>query len=214
MRLIILIIILSLAACPALAAPPDVPACERVDDARFAKAVFIGDSLTDGLALHGLLPEMRYLSRIGMTPGSARTEALFQHDGKPVTLARKLPYMRADAVYLWLGTNSLVGTDAAKVADAYERLLVSLMAAAPDVPFYLLEATPTRPVNERIGAFNTSLREIATRQGAYLLPVCALLTDADGALAEQYAAQDGVHLSRAAYEILAEYLYTHALPMD
>lgn len=196
---------------------PDVPACERVEDAYFSGAVLVGDSLADGLGIHNLLPELQLMSRIGLTPYSARTSAVFKQDGKPVTIVQKLPYMRPTAVYLWLGSNSLMGTGEDQVIYEYERLLRLLVKALPNTPFYLLEATPVtqeaKCTNERIDAFNRSLYALAKKYNVYLLPTNSLLKGQDGCIVAEYGAEDGVHLKAAAYELLAEYLYTHALPV-
>lgn len=200
--------------------PPDVPTSPRVKDDYFTHAVFVGDSLADGLALHSPIPGLQILARIGLSPRTARTNTTFKNNGKPVTLAEKLPAMRPDAVYLWLGSNGLDKADAQQVLRDYDRLLNLLLAALPETPFFLLEATPVRPLsgkgyqgftNERIDAFNRGLREMAIRHNVYLLPVNALLRDAYGFLEEAHAASDGIHLQESAYKILADYLYTHTL---
>lgn len=203
------------------ATPPDVPACARVPDERFARAVLVGDSIADGLVLHSLTPTLTLLTRIGLSPRRARTEALYKNDGKPVTLDRKLRAMRPDAVYLWLGSNGLDTGDADSILADYARLLDRLLAALPETPLYLLEVTPVTALdsprydgftNERIDRFNAGLREIAGARGLYVLRTNALLTDENGMLAGEYAAEDGIHLREAAYRLIAEYLYTHVLP--
>lgn len=205
------------------AAPaPDVPPSERVDSACLAGAVLVGDSMGDGLAIHGVAPGLQLLARIGLSPQSALTEEAFQDGGKPVTLVDKLSAMRPDAVYLWLGSNGLAAMGVEQVTCDYDRLLNQLLEALPDIPFYLLEVTPVRELtqegfadlrNERIDAFNQALREVAKRHNVYVLEINALLKDEEGLLGEAYAAEDGTHLLRPAYEALAEHLYTHVLPL-
>lgn len=201
---------------------PDIPACARVDDAYFDGAVFVGDSLADGLGIHNLLPEIQLMTRIGLSPRTAAGEKLFKHNDKPVTLATKLPKMRPTVVYLWLGSNGLDVRDADQVIRDYERLLRRILTALPDVPVCLLEVTPVaadRPeryehfTNARVDAFNAGLYALARRHNVYLLPVNALLKDEAGNLPADYAAEDGIHLQKAAYELLAEYLYTHVVPI-
>lgn len=200
---------------------PDVPACDRVEDDYFSHALLVGDSLSDGIGIHNVIPEMQLMTRIGLTPQSAATEKLFKNNGKPVTLAQKLPVMRPSAVYLWLGSNGLVSKEPEQVIKEYNRLLNRLLAALPNTPFYLLEVTPVQHLsqkqyatftNERIDAFNTALHELAEQHNVYVLPINSMLKDDEGYLREEYAAEDGVHLRKPAYEAIAGYLYTHALP--
>lgn len=201
---------------------PEVPTCDRVEDAYFHRMVLVGDSMADGLAIHDLVGELQLMTRIGLSPRTARTEPLFKHDGKDVTIVRKLPLMRPTAVYLWLGSNGLVSQTAQTVLNDYERLLDSLIKAMPETPVYLLEVTPVQLLsgmrhetftNERIDAFNEGLRLLAVSRNVYLLPINHLLKNDQGILEESYAASDGIHLQKEAYKILAEYLYTHAIPL-
>lgn len=204
---------------------PDVLEYPRVEDAYFKGAILIGDSMADGLALHNLIPELQMLSRIGMTPSSAMTDTSFKNDGEAVTVVDKIPVMRPTAVYVWLGANALVGVAPDRVIRDYDRLLTRMAKQVPaTTPFYLLEVTPVRALsgeryanftNERIDTFNTALYDLAKRHGStYLLPVNSLLKNADGLLDASFAADDGIHLLRPAYEILADYLYTHAIPLE
>lgn len=223
-----LLLVLCFMTAPAVAEDipsPEVPLCTRVDDAYFSDAVLVGDSLADGLALHNVIPELMILSRIGLSPRTALTDTSFKHGGKPVTIVRKLAGLRPGAIYIWLGSNGLDAAtgDAEQVSDEYDRLIGKIRAALPDTPLYLLEVTPVMTLeaaqyatftNEKIDAFNEALREIAIRHKAHLLPVNALLRDAEGLLDAQYAAKDGIHLQKAAYETLADYLYTHALALE
>lgn len=200
---------------------PDVPACERVDSAYFEGAAFIGDSMGDGLAIHELMPGLQLLARVGLSPRSAMTEEIFKNGDVSVTLVEKLTVLQPDAVYLWLGSNGLVAMGVDQIILDYDQLLNQLLEALPNTPFYLLEVTPVREVeqaqyadlrNERIDAFNHELYEMAKRHNVYMLPVNALLQNEEGVLDEAYAAKDGTHLQRAAYEVLADFMYTHVLP--
>lgn len=203
------------------ASVPDVPECERVEDIHFERAVLVGDSLADGIAIHNVMPELQLLSRIGLSPRTALTNTTFKNNGKAVTVIQKLPVMRPDALYLWLGSNGLVSKSAGQVIRDYDRLLNRVIDVLPDTPIYLLEVTPVGTLthdryasftNERIDDFNQQLREVAVRHNAYVLPINALLKDAEGLLDTQYAAEDNIHLLKPAYEVIAEYLYTHVLP--
>lgn len=200
---------------------PTLPAGERAEDAYFRGAVLVGDSLADGLALYGLAPELQLVTSIGLSPRAAATEARFTYNGEEVTLAQKLRKMNPTAVYLWIGTNGLDAAEPDKVLADYGRMLNRVLTALPDVPFFLLEVTPVMRLsneryagftNERIDAFNGGLAELAARHNVYILPTNAPLRNDGGFIAAGYAASDGIHLTRAAHEVIAEVLYTHTLP--
>ncbi|MDL2319107.1 GDSL-type esterase/lipase family protein [Eubacteriales bacterium OttesenSCG-928-A19] len=202
---------------------PDVPACERVEDAYFSGAVLIGDSVAEGLGIHNLIPELEVVTVIGLSPRTAATDVIFTHERQPVTLVDKLVAMQPSMVYLWLGSNGVDTKDAARVIDDYDRLLNVLLSAMPDTLFYLLELSPVKRIaqekyinytNERVNEFNAMLREVAQRHNVYLMPINFLLKNEKGLLDGEYGAGDGIHLRKAGYWVISEYLYTHTVPME
>lgn len=202
---------------------PDVPACNAVDEAYFEGAVLVGDSTAEGLKIHAVIPTLEVLTVIGISPRTAATNKLFKHDGKAVTLAEKLEATQPDKVYLWLGSNGVDTKTEDQVLDDYDRLLNVLIPVLPQVPFYLLELTPVKLIaqeqyknytNERVDAFNEGLREVARRHGAYVLEINTLFRNEKGLLDNEYGAGDGIHLRGPAYDVLAAYMRTHALPVE
>lgn len=202
---------------------PDVPACARVDDAYFDGAVLIGDSVAAGLGTHQLIPQMEVLAEVGLSARTAATDQRFTTGGQPATLVEKLAAEQPSMIYIWLGSNGIDTKDATRVIEDYDRLLNRLLAALPDTPVYLIEATPVKRIaseryagltNERVDAFNAMLYEVAKRHNVYLLPVNFLLKGENGLLTPEYGAGDGIHLRKAAYEVLADYLYTHTIPVE
>lgn len=202
---------------------PEPPTCARVEDAYFAGAVLVGDSMADGIAIHQVLPQAQVMSRIGLSPRTARTQPLFKHDGKAVTIVDKLPRMRPSMVYMWLGSNGLTHKEADAVLADYDRLLRALAVALPDTPICLMEVTPVAELsgaqyegftNARIDAFNEGLWALAEEHGVCLLRVNALLKDERGLLAEAFRAGDGIHLTKPAYELLGAYIYTHVMETE
>lgn len=202
---------------------PEVPLCTRVDDMYFRQAVLVGDSVAEGFALHEVIPELTVLSVIGISPRTAATNRLFQHEKKSCTLAEKLAALNPGIVYLWLGSNGVDTKPADMVLEDYDALLNVLLPALPDAVVYLIELTPVKLsaqekyanfTNARVDAFNEGLREVARRHNVYLLPVNALLKNEKGLLDNEYGAGDGIHLRRPAYEVLATYLYTHTIPLE
>lgn len=202
---------------------PEVPLGERVDDGYFNGAVLVGDSVGEGFRIHEVVPSLEVISVIGLSPRTAATNKLFLLDKQPCTLAEKLVAMQPSMVYLWLGANGVDTKPAHMVIDDYDRLLNTLLAALPDTLFYIVELTPVKLVaqekyvnftNERVDAFNAGLREVAQRHNVYLLPVNFLLRNEKGLLDGVYGAGDGIHLKKAGYEALAQYFYTHTVPLE
>ena len=106
--------------------------------------------------------------------------------------------------------------------EDYEQLLDVVIGAYPDALIYLMSVSPVKPkaadrypgfTQERIDAFNAGLLTLAAERNVYYLHIADLLRDETGALSDEYGTGDGIHLRRAAYDLLAEYLYTHAVPL-
>jgi len=202
---------------------PDVPARERVDDSYFQDAILVGDSTARGLRLSQKIPALEVLSVIGISPRTAATTKLFEHENKPVKLAEKLVALQPSMVYLWLGSNGVDTKDAPRVVQDYNHLLNVLLTALPDTPFILMELTPVKLsaqeryrnyTNKRVDLFNEGLREAASRHNVYILPINSLLKNEKNLLAGHYGAKDGIHLTNAAYEVIADFLYTHTIPVE
>lgn len=202
---------------------PEVPACEAVEDAYFEGAVLVGDSTAEPFELHGVIPALETLTVIGISPRTAATDRIFTHEKQPCTLTEKLVAMQPRMIYLWLGSNGVDTKPADQVIDDYDRLLNVLLAALPDTLVYLVELTPVKLVaqeqyanytNERVDDFNEGLLEVAKRHNVYLLPVNFLLRNEKGLLDGEYGAGDGIHLRKPAYEKLADFFYTHTIPLE
>ena len=118
--------------------------------------------------------------------------------------------------------NGLNVKDEQRTLEDYEILLNTLLPAFPDTLFYLCSLTPVKAkvqdryerfTNARIDAFNEGLRELARAHNIYYLHTNDLLRDSKGYLDNEYGTGDGIHLRASAYQLLADYLYTHTIPL-
>lgn len=201
--------------------PPDVPQTEAVADEYFRGVVLVGDSMAESFDLYGVVPELTVISEIGASARTAHDYAIFAQEGREWKLCDLLAQTRPEAVYLWLGSNGVDTKPASQVVDDYEKLLDQLIAALPDTLICCMALPPVHALareqyanytNARVDAFNEGLRDLCARRGVYFLDITDLLRHKGGELDVQYAAGDGIHLKRPAYDLLAEYLYTHAVP--
>ena len=103
-----------------------------------------------------------------------------------------------------------------------DMLLNILIAQLPDTLVYLISIPPITPnvweryphlKPARITAYNQGLRELAAKHAVYYLDVYSVLVNQDGYTDKRYAAYDGYHLKTEGYKALADYIYTHALPI-
>lgn len=110
-------------------------------------------------------------------------------------------------VVLFSGSNDLAaGVSPLAAADAVASAMQQVPAGTPVI---LVEVPPSRSSQERQAialAFNSELaRRCALRPGCRLLPL-SVLADQQGRLHPDYSSSDGIHLSIAGYQVLAQAL--------
>ena len=204
--------------------PPDAPLCTRVPDTYFDDAVLIGCSLMTGVELSGALDHATFVAKIGMSPKGAMNNRNFRTgpNSEYITMADYVISLSPRKLYIMLGSNGVDIKLSSDVLPEMNELLNHLIVSLPDTLIYLISIPPVTPnARERapylsdgkITAYNQGLEELAALHNIYFLDVYSLLVDEHGHTEGKYAASDGYHLQSAGYQLLAEYLYTHALPV-
>lgn len=171
----------------------DAPA----DDAYFADAAMLGNSLVDGMELFSGLP-MSYFGGTGLTVYKNKLDELLkQQYGK---------------VYVEFGINEL-GGNFETIIDSYRKNVEQIKAAMPEAQVYLMAVTPVTKARsdagsftmERITAFNEALRTLAEEMECWYLDCCTPLCDENGYLPEEFGGWDGSpHLSVEGYQAWAD----------
>ncbi len=198
-----------------------LPENGRVDMTYFDNVTFVGDSITQGLQLFQPqgIPNAHYcayksISPRGIYDGSIHTRADTTDEVPMEALVASQP----DNVYILLGTNAMVGMEDDDILLAYYKEMLDAIRAnlLPGVNFYIQSVTPIRPeaakgflTNERIVGFNNKLAKLAFEEGYYFVDLHEALAGDDAYLRSDFAAADGIHMSRAGYSAWVEYLVTH-----
>lgn len=207
------------------AAPASLPEFGRVTTDWFSDAVFLGDSLTLGYLEYDIdLSGARVLAYQGASPNNFVNRTTL----KNIDDVEEIPLdiLAADPpakLYLLVGTNALAGgTNDEGFLNYYGRLLDELKTILPDSMIFVqsvlpargeaLETSPGLSV-EHIASINASIQSLCAEKGCYYLDLASALTDDTGALAEEYAQPDGIHLTVKGYNAWVTYLCTH-VPYD
>lgn len=202
---------------------PDVPECEPVGEGYFEGAVLVGDSIAAYFDLLDVMPGLTVVWKKGLSPQGAKVSHSFKVDGRYLTLTEYLESMKPSKIYLWLGSNGVHAKPSEQVLEDYEAMLNDLIPRVPDTMIYLMSLSPVRRhvekkhpgfTNKRVDNFNEGLYELARLHNVYYLDINPLLRTKDGILDKEYGAPDGLHLRPDAYEMLAEYICTHAIPQE
>lgn len=178
-------------------------------------SVMLGNSFVDDLNTLGLIPEMDFYDRIGLSVSTVFTRPTAT--GK-VPVIDELKGKQYKRVYLLFGENELGWQGTKAFADAYARVLDAVRARQPKATVYIQSIFPVsanvsaknedNTNNARIREYNAQLRALAARKGAVYLDVASVLADAQGSLPEG-AAPDGVHPTKKYDRLWVNYLRTH-----
>ncbi|MGI6029896.1 MAG: GDSL-type esterase/lipase family protein [Eubacteriales bacterium] len=189
-----------------------------VEDSYFDDAVFIGNSLTEGMELFGELPNATYYASTGISVNQILTKGIV--DGQ--TVPQALASHSFGKVYVMLGINE-AGMDQETFRQRYTELIDTICQTQPQAVVYIqsiLPVTAKRDArgdninNANVAALNGILREIAQEQEVYYLDVASAIDGGTGVLPAEVGG-DGVHLSKKYYLVWKEYLKTHtAQPVE
>lgn len=199
-----------------------LPASGRVSREHFNTATFLGDSITEGMAIYDT----------GYTNAQVRG---YRSSGPQIIVnnsvvhdyARNVDEAALDAVvasqpdflYVLFGTNALTSQGGEDSFIAYyDKMIEVLQQNLPGVAIYI-QAIPgvqetvvqSKPGldNMRIQGVNNRLANIALVRGCYFVNIQEALTYPDGSQIDDYQTNDGIHMNPSGYAAWAEYLATH-----
>ena len=160
----------------------------------FAKGVVIGDSITEGLSVYGILDASSVAARAGASLSNSDD------------LLAAAAAMQPEYVFLAFGSNDLqmTGGDSEKFQENYEVFLQKVQAQFPDAKIFVNgifpvteQAAASDSNYARIDAFNKVLKKICKQEKLTYIDTSDLPEQDD------YAA-DGVHMNPALYKKWAE----------
>ncbi len=197
-----------------------LPTSRPVTMAYFDNAIFIGDSITQGLQIYGDygIPNASYCAYKSISPkqvfdGSVQTNAAGHQEVPMEVIMASEP----KKVYVLLGTNSIVAMDDESLLAYYDAMLNALQEQLPaDVIFYVQSITPVRPgiarlPQDRITNFNHTLARLAQQHSMHFINLNEVLAGDDGHLRAEFAGSDGYHLSPDGYKAWVGYLTRHTV---
>ncbi len=192
-----------------------IPEGAEQPDSYLDDAIFIGDSLTTGLSLYGLLPEEQVLADTGINPQTILTRECISQDGIDKTVLDAAASLDPGKIYIMLGANGVAFLNFEDIVDWYGQLIDGLKAEHPDAEIYVQSILPvTREKedetlnNERITELNGLLQQMAEEEEVYYLSVNEAIADEEGFLPTDLSA-DGMHFGTTVYEEWLDYLLCH-----
>ena len=198
-----------------------LPACGTVETSYFSDAVFLGDSITEGLSEYDIdLAGALICGYIGAAPNQIVNRTALTHPdrGEEVPLD-VLAEAQPAKLYILMGTNTLVntGNDEAFLSY-YDKMLEEIRNLLPNTMIYVQSILPVRPDvkeksagldNARLAQINQAISQMTVKYGAYYLDLWETFADEEGNLREDVAQPDGIHLTVPGYQEWVTFLCNH-----
>lgn len=184
-----------------------------------SKLYFVGDSTTyhfhkGGIELsHIFVPESLTL----MLDSEINSVTV----GKSgLTIAQSIKKAKAEYVIITVGVNGADRFTEKQYKTYYKKLLDAINEASPNTKIIIQSVFPVAKwysdqnkgiTNKGIDRINGWLKEIALERSLPYLDTQSVLKNSDGALKDEYENGDGVHMTEEAYQVILEYIRTHAV---
>lgn len=200
-----------------------------VDKSYFDDAVFIGDSISKGLKVYGVLPPGNVIAdqNVGIPTIAANKPAYMNTAGKKITLDQALNSLsfKPTKVYVMLGLNGLPYYSNSDHIPYYYTVIQYLKTKYPNATIYVESVTPITAgaevayakkkqdfTNKKILEFNELIKQMCVDEKVFYLNVKDVLVDEKGELKANIASTDGFHFIKAGHEAVYQYFKTHTVP--
>ncbi|MBE6700979.1 MAG: hypothetical protein E7582_03725 [Ruminococcaceae bacterium] len=193
---------------------------EYIDD-----MIFIGDSTTHGMAYYGVLKGGKNTNQV-WTPKSGTlamwnllTENIvYPEDDSEMSIADAIHLKTPKTVVLTLGVNGVSSLSEENFKKYYNDLVKIIKEKSPETNIILQSIYPVcdyyevKSISmEKINRANVWIAEIAKENEVYYLNTISALVGENGYLINDYCNGDGIHISKAGFEVILDYIRTHAI---
>ncbi|MCQ2498804.1 MAG: GDSL-type esterase/lipase family protein [Lachnospiraceae bacterium] len=185
----------------------------------YKKSVFIGDSVMVGFAnfskrnANAVAHQATFLSATSFAIFHALKDVSKDklqptYNGRKDNVWNLIADMDVERVFIYLGTNDLVGIDPAKTSDRMMELCEKIKASKPGVEIHIVSMSPCYYTstkgylnNPAIDEYNLLLSQKAAANGYFFVDINSSLKDATGNLEASYSSDKFVHLKTSAYQV-------------
>lgn len=183
-----------------------IPKADAAEEGYFSDAVFIGNSLVDGLYLYGGIEGCDFLSATGVSIYNFSTQKISDKKGSEGTIMSFLEKKQYGKVYILLGINEIGGAVEAFI-ESYESVLAKIAELQPDAAIYILSLTPVSEeksagseyfTKENVQKYNEAICAMCSDKGYNYIDCFTPLADENGFLPKD-AASDGIHFNVSYY---------------
>lgn len=201
-------------------------------DSYFDDAVFVGDSVTQGLQYYVMYRQGQGENTLGnakflaaasynlATAGKPFNESKINvtYQGTAMSIEDAVSAMGARHMFIMLGLNDWAGSAVDANIKLYRAMLERVLAAVPDLKITVQSCTPVTPEGEKpkltsasMDKFNEALKALCQEMGIEYLDVATPLKNAEGKLNPAYSSDNYVHLNNDGLRIWVDTLHGYAL---
>jgi lysophospholipase L1-like esterase len=190
------------------------------------RITFLGDSLTHGLQVYGVLPDGKNTARVWVPANGTFTLAnqsyvtiVYPPTGKELSIRDATALAQPDILIINLGLNGVSFMDEEYFKEEYAELVQTVREASPDTKIILQSIFPIAEnykkqssINtEKIAGANEWIFDIAAESGVRYLDTNSALAGDGGWLPREYESGDGLHFNKAGYAVVLQNIRTHAI---
>lgn len=195
-----------------------VPMSAEAEDEWFDDAAFIGNSLCDGLMLFGTVKNAQFYCAQSINVQNIYTEKCINiGNGEYIPITDALARDQYNKVFIMLGINEIY-KDSEWFYENYAKLIDHIRDTQPDAEIYIHSIMPVTAAKSASGNYNRTnvirqneqIVQLCKDKQAYYIDVFTHFADSEGYLPTE-ASSDGVHLTRAYYQVWSDYLKTHTI---
>ena len=195
-----------------------VPASTPADDTWFYDAAFIGNSLCDGLMLFGSIKDAKFYCAQSINVQNIYSEKCINvGGGEYIPITDALARDQYGTIFVMLGINE-VFREAEWFYEHYSALIDYLREIEPDAEIYLHSILPVTENKSNSGYYNKEnvikqneqIVQLCKDKSVYYIDVYSFFANSEGYLPSEDSS-DGVHLTRACYQLWSDYLKSHTI---
>ena len=196
-----------------------VPLQPRVDNSFFSSAMFVGDSITTGIDLYGIVKGAPVVAYTGINTNTILTRQVIKTSQGKITFLQQMKKYKPKHIFIMLGINGIAFQSKTNLISGYSKFVDEVKKQHPGAIIYLQSILPVtakkqrndnRFANSKINSYNAAIANLAKEKGVYYLNVAEAFKDGNGNLPAA-ASSDGIHFGPAYYRRWIEYLKTHTI---
>ncbi len=194
-----------------------VPLQPVVDNSFFADAMFVGDSITTGIDLYGVVKNAPVIAYTGINTSTILTRQVIRTSSGKVTFLDAMKRYNPKHIYIMLGINGINFQSKTKFISGYRTFVNAVKAQHPNAVIYLQSILPVTAkkssgnfANSNINSYNAAIAALATELDVYYLNVAESFKDVNGNMPSK-ASSDGIHFGTGYYKRWIEYLKRHTV---